>query len=129
MLTKEQVNQVNGAVEEVKKLLDDCEISYDKDVVEENENVHIFTTVVNGYQYVGLIGWDVENNHIRYVAFDEDRIRRNELEGFGDEHAGNEIAWCPKDLDMFFSFLTGEVREIMKRSREEQVKKLNQECV
>jgi len=52
MLNKEQIALVDDAVSQVRKLLDDCEIPYEKDVVEENENVHIFTTVVNGYQYL-----------------------------------------------------------------------------
>ena len=127
MLTKDQVNQVNAAVEEIKRLLDDCEVSYDKDIVEENENVHIFTTVVNGYQYIGLVGWDIENKHVRYVAFDEDRIHRNNLEGFDEDSKENKIAWCPKDSEMFFHFLTGEVRDIMKKVVKEQVEELNRQ--
>ena len=120
MLNKEQIARVDDAVSQVRKLLDDCEIPYETYTDEGNKNVHIFHSFVNGWQNTGLIGWNLSENKICFATFDNERVKQEEMEGF-EQNKVVEIVHFADTLDMFFKFLSGEVREVLDEMRQEKL--------
>lgn len=110
---------INSIKASLKEMREDEEYSgierYSIEQSDENPNSFTVATVDSQKHInIGIVGYDEDNKKVIYCCYDSVRGNHDAMEGVPEEDS--KCWWKTEELKIFIMFLTGEVREIIRRN-------------